>query len=794
MRWILYPLLALLASGVLAVATVAATAFLAWPQLPSLEALTDYRPRIPLRVYTADGYLISEFGKERRSVVKIKDVPDALKYAFLAAEDTRFYEHMGVDPIGLARAALANLKSGARGQGASTITMQLARNFFLTPERTYRRKFYEILLSLKIEQNLDKDQILELYLNQIFLGQRAYGVSVAAQTYFGKQLADLTLAEAAMLAGLPQAPSTSNPIVNPTSAHKRQQYVLRRMVEAGFISEAMYQQAVAEQLKTAAGHAVRALETATPVHADYVAEMARQIAVERFGDQAYELGIKVITTITRAEQEAAYDALRKGVMEYDRRHGYRGPERFIVLPDDATKDEVIADAITEAGDSGDLLAAVVLRVSPSAVSVSRHGQIIRIEGAGLKFAASMIGDKAPQPRRIRPGAVVRIRNNGDKGWELTQIPEVQSALLSIDAQNGAVRALVGGFDFNRHKFNHATDARRQPGSSFKPFIYSASLEKGMAPGMLLADEPLIYPTDITGSNTWSPHNYDGKFDGWMTMRDALARSKNVVAVKVLEQITPSYVQDYVGRFGFDSARHPPYLTMALGAGSVTPWEMATAYAVFANGGYRIRPHVIKEIRDANDRLIIQTDPPLANDSAPKVIDPRNAWIMNSMLQDVTSRGTAGRARALNRKDIAGKTGTTNDYIDAWFCGYNPDIVAVVWTGFSDPRNMGRGETGGTASLPTWINYMRSALADLPEHHLPRPPGIKSAPVADDSGRQDFHYAENNPPEPPEDYLLDPFLLPGAIGDRNLSLPLPPAFPVLQHPAPVEERILPPLVP
>ncbi|GHU01354.1 penicillin-binding protein 1A [Betaproteobacteria bacterium] len=798
MRWVFYPLVALAALAALTMATAAAIAFLAWPKLPSLEALTDYQPRIPLRVYTADGYLISEFGEERRSLVKIQEVPETLRQAILAAEDEHFYAHMGVDPVGLTRAALANFRSGGHSQGASTITMQVARNFFLTREKSYNRKLYEILLSFKIEQNLSKDQIFELYINQIFLGQRAYGFAVAAQTYFGKQLGELTLAEAAMLAGLPQAPSKINPITNPARAQQRQRYVLRRMVEAGFINDALYQQALTEPLTTTGGSAARAPEITNPVHADYVAEMARQIAVDKFGDQAYELGITIITTIHRDEQEAAYEALRRGVMDYDRRHGYRGPERFITLPDDATRDEVIADTIAEVGDFGDLYAAVVLnvRTAPPAVEVYRNGQTIRISGDGLKFATPMLSETAPQTRRIRRGAVVRIRNDGDKGWALTQLPDVQSALLSIDAQNGEVRALVGGFDFNLNKFNHVTQAQRQPGSSFKPFIYSASLEKGLAPGLLLPDEPLTYPAGVTGSKTWSPHNSDGKFDGWMTMRDALAKSKNVVAVRVLERITPAYVQDYIGRFGFDSASHPPYLTMALGAGSVTPWEMATAYAVFANGGYRITPYVIKEIRDNTDQVIARADPPFAGESAPRVIDPRNAWIMNTMLQDVTRRGTAARSRVLNRSDIAGKTGTTNDYVDAWFCGYTPDIVAVVWTGFSRPHNMGRGETGSSASLPTWINYMRPTLNGLPERALPRPPGIKSAPVADESGRQDFYYAENEPPELPEDYVLDPFLLPGAAGDHRDAPqpPLPPALPAPLTPAPVEERILPPLRP
>ena len=797
MRWVLYPVAALVALTTLGLATLAAISILAWPNLPSLEALTDYRPRIPLRVYTADGHLISEFGEERRNVVNIDDVPVQLKQAILAAEDERFYEHPGIDLLGIARAALANLSSGGRGQGASTITMQVARNFFLSREKTYNRKLYEILLALKIERNLSKDKILELYINQIFLGQRAYGFSAAARAYFGKPLESITLAEAAMLAGLPKAPSAFNPIVNPARATVRQRYVLRRMVEAGFIDNAAYQTALAEPLRTQSARTVSGSRS-NLVRGDYVAEMARQIAVEQFGEDAYQLGIRITTTIRRDDQEAAYAALRKGVMDYDRRHGYRGPERFMELPQGRIDEEALEEALSEAGDFDDLLAAVVLEASTREVKVFRRGETLTLSGDGIKFATPMLNDKAPQARRIRRGAVVRIRDNGEKGWELVQLPEVQAALLSIDAHTGAVRALVGGFDFNRNKFNHVTQAQRQPGSSFKPFIYSAGLERGYSPGTLVDDTPLYFPAGVTGSQAWEPKNYDGKFDGQMTLRDALARSKNMVSIRLLDNITPAYAQDYIGRFGFDTARHPPYLTMALGAGSVTPWEMATGYAAFANGGYRIDPYVVKEIHDGNGKLIARIDPPVAGESAPRVIDPRNAWLMDSMLKDVVRRGTATRARSLNRNDLAGKTGTTNDYLDAWFCGYNPDVVAVSWMGFSQPRNMGRGETGGAAALPIWVNYMRTALKDMPENPLPRPNGIASAPVAD-GDREDFYYSENEPPalKPQQSWLEELFSnnSPALEAPEEAIPAAPPApapaprpIPAMQAPAPVVDRL------
>ncbi len=799
MRWVLYPIAALIALVILGLATLAAMALFAWPNLPALDTLTDYRPRVPLRVYTADGHLIGEFGEERRDVVRIAEVPSTLKHAILAAEDERFYEHKGIDPVGLARAALANLSSGGRGQGASTITMQVARNFFLSREKTYNRKLYEILLSLKIEQNLSKDQILELYINQIFLGQRAYGFAAAARAYYGKTLEQLSLPESAMLAGLPKAPSAFNPIVNPARAAVRQQYVLRRMLEAGFIDNAQYEEALTfatprqSQRDTAAARKVQ--DIAVP--GDYVAEMARQIAVEQFGERAYELGIRIVTTVTRADQEAAYAALRRGVIDYDRRHGYRGPESFADLPAGTVSDEQLDEALGEVNDHGDLLAAVVLKASTKEVVAYRRGQEIRITGKGLGFVAPMLAEKAPQSRRVRRGAIIRLRSTGKDAWEIAQLPEVQAALVAIDSHSGAVRALIGGFDFNRNKFNHVTQAVRQPGSSFKPFIFSAALDRNFGPGNVLDDAPLYYPAGVTGSKAWEPKNYDGRYSGPMTLRDALARSKNMVSIRLLEQITPEYARDYLSRFGFDPAQNPPYLTMALGAGAATPWQMAAGFAVFANGGYRIEPYVVKEIYDGSGRLIARTDPPVAGESAPRVIDARNAWLMDSMMRDVVQRGTATRARVLKRNDLAGKTGTTNDYVDAWFCGYNPDLVTVSWVGHSQPRNLGKGETGGAAALPIWINYMKVALEGVPEVERPRPDGLKL--VQNGLGtRQDYHYAEYQPPSPPPipDWLQEMFAndsSPAMEAETEAIPPAPiagppPLPPPAQAPAPVEDRM------
>ena len=780
MRGVFYSLAGLVVLMVVGLVTLTAVSIVIWPTLPGLDSLTDYRPRVPLRVYTADDFLISEIGEERRAVVKIENVPESLKKALLAAEDLQFYEHMGIDLSGVVRAALANLRG--KKQGASTITMQVARNFFLTRDQTLTRKLHEMLLSLKIEHNLSKDQILERYINQIYLGQRAYGFEVAAQTYFGKTLGELSLAEIAMLAGLPKGPSSLNPIVNPKGAKRRQGYVLGRMRAVGFIDEAAYQAAMEEPLQTATGSAARDPSVLSPVHAEYVAEMARLIAVEKYGDQATQIGLKVYTTITRAEQEAAYDALRQGVMDYDRRHGYRGPEKYLTLPSGKLDDEKIDEELVRAReddeklrDLGDLLLAVVIDASPQAVTVYRNGEFIKITGNGLGFAGPMLKANAPQTRQVRRGALVRIRNGGgNKGWELTQVPDVDAALVSIDSSTGAVRALVGGFDFNRSQFNNVTMARRQPGSSFKPFIYSASLDKKLPPGTLLEDKPLYFPAGLAGREPWAPKNFDEKFDGMMTMRDALVRSKNIPAIRVLEKITPAYAQSHIAKFGFDVSNHPTYLTMALGAGVVSPWEMAAAYAMFANSGYRVTPFVVREIRDANDNTLAHFATRAAGEGEPRAIGERNAWVMDSMLKDVVRRGTGSRARVLNRQDIAGKSGTTNDYVDAWFCGYHPTVAVVAWIGFPKPRNMGRGETGGTAALPMWVNYMRTALADVPDTFLPRPPNICEA-FAGEGTYKDYYYCEDPPPElydPLIDMLNDPPPNAKKKGDFAPTAPVP----------------------
>ncbi|MGE5491348.1 MAG: penicillin-binding protein 1A [Actinomycetota bacterium] len=733
LRLIAYPLLVI--AGLIAIGVALALIVLAltYPNLPSLEVLTDYRPKIPLRVYTADGHLIGEFGEERRAVVAINDVPAVMKQAILAAEDERFYQHGGVDTLGIMRAAAVNLVGGGKKQGASTITQQVARNFFLSGEKTYTRKLYEVLLSFKIENNLSKDQILELYINQIYLGQRAYGFAAASQIYFGKPLKDISVAEAAMLAGLPKAPSAYNPVVNPKRAKIRQQYVLRRMRELDFINNQQFEAAGKEVL------VVKRELSDYPVHAEYVAEMARQIAAERFPEDVYSRGLKVYTTIRKEEQEAAYNSLRKGVMDYDRRHGYRGAEAYIDMTDiTSDQDEKIDEALHEVAEAGDLIPALVLAADAKQIrAYKRGGDVIALSGDAIKFAARMLDDKAPPNKKLRRGAIIRVQKDDKGQWQVAQLPEVESAFIGVDPKDGAIRALVGGFDFNRNKFNHVTQAWRQPGSSFKPFIYSASLEKGFSPNSVIADEPIVISASQTGSQAWEPHNYDGKYEGPMKMRTALAKSKNMVSIRILQAIGTQYAQDYATRFGFDADKHPPYLTMALGAGSVTPWQMVTAYSVFANGGYRIQPYVVKDIRDEKGQVLAQSAQVQAGDEAIRVIDPRNAFLMDSMLRDVAIYGTAAKASVvLKRQDLAGKTGTTNEYVDAWFCGYQATVTGCAWIGFDQPKKLGDKETGGVAALPIWIGYMSRALKDVPITLPEVPTGLVAA-----SGGG-YVYAEN----------------------------------------------------
>ncbi len=754
-RWVTYPLL-LVVVGIFATALLFAfTAVMVWPTLPSLEVLTDYRPKVPLRVYSAEGKLIGEFGEERRAVVSMQQVPKTMVDAILAAEDERYYQHKGVDYIGLARAALANFTLTGPRQGASTITMQVARNFFLSREKTLTRKFNEMLLAFKIESSLSKSQILELYINQIYLGQRAYGFASAAHIYYGKTLAQLTLSETAMLAGLPKAPSSFNPVANPARAKLRQQYVLRRMREMGAISAA--QQSEADQQPVTVKNELNEFST----RAEYVAEMVRRAMYERYQEGAYALGLKVYTTILVDHQTAAYAALRRGVLEYDRRHGYRGPEAYAEVLTGATE-EALEEALQEHADSDDIRAAIVLEASPKRVKAYRRGgEWIDIsDAAGLKFVAEALSDKASPNVRIRRGAIIRVQPDEKKRWFITQLPAVESTLVAADPKDGAIRALVGGFDFNRTQYNHATQALRQPGSSFKPFIYSAALEKGFTPSTIINDEPLQFSATQTGGQAWAPKNYDGTYDGPIPMRNALMRSKNLVSIRILQSIGTHYAQDYITKFGFDAKLHPPYLTMALGAGNVTPMQMVAGYSVFANGGYRVKPYFIQRIEDGRGTVLFEEKPARANVNAERAIDARNAYIMTSMMRDVVRGGTAASAMKLGRGDLGGKTGTTNDFLDAWFAGYNAGLVGVVWGVFDQPQTLGRNETGGGVALPIWINYMGAVLKGVPEQPLEAPQGVLG--VGSEVYYQEFAPRPN--PEPAGDSPAGAQPSPSAIPD------------------------------
>jgi len=788
LRFIAFPLA--VASGLLAAAflILALLVVLAYPNLPELNALTAYQPKVPLRIYTAEGVLIGEFGEERRAVVSIADVPAQLKQAIIAAEDERFYQHPGIDYIGVLRAAYANLVAGGKRQGASTITMQVARNFFLSSEKTLTRKLYEALLAFKIEHSLTKEQILELYVNQIYLGQRAYGFGAASQIYFGKALEQLSLGEIAMLAGLPKAPSLYNPIANPQRAKQRQQYVLRRMTELGHITSAQFDEALKAPLRA------RREVTEYSLHAEYAAEMVRQALAEHYPEDVYTRGFRVYTTLRQVDQETAYEGLRKGVLEYDRRAGYRGPEGFSELRPNAGEDEY-DDALVDHPDSDDLLAAVVLSAEPKQVEVAlRTAEKIVITGEGLRFAARSLDPKAATQKRIRRGSIIRVQREG-KNWQIAQMPEVEAAFISLDPQDGAIRSLVGGFDFSRAKFNHVTQAWRQPGSSFKPFIYSAALEKGFTPATVVPDEPVVLEAEETGSQRWEPKNYDGKFEGPMRLRTALAKSKNMVSIRVLDAIGAKYAQDYVTRFGFDAERHPPYLTMALGAGSVTAWQMARAYSVFANGGYMVQPYFIHKIVDDRGNVLALAEPRRAGDESLRVIDPRNAFIMDNMMQDVTRLGTAARAARLGRSDLAGKTGTTNEFVDAWFAGYQPSLVGISWVGFDQPKTLGKNQTGGVVALPIWLSYMERVLKEVPEMPREMPPGIvvlPTGPYPTAAGENrvvnEFFFREAvpppevlHPPLPVEAPTPAPGSPPAA---SNPAQPVPPPSAPVQPPAPI----------
>ena len=704
-------------AGVVATLMVLATALaVAYPNLPDISELADYRPKLPLRVFSADGVMIGEFGEERRNMTPIADIPQVMKDAVLAIEDARFYSHGGVDYTGMVRAVLANF-SRARGQGASTITMQVARNVYLSNERTYTRKIYEILLTFKLEHMLSKDQILEIYMNQIFLGNRAYGFSAASDAYFGKPLKDITIAQAAMLAGLPKAPSAYNPIVNPVRARSRQLYIIERMQANGFITEAQTIAAKAEDIKVKTG------PDGTRVHAEYVAETVRQLIYAQYGDEAYTRGLNVFTTLRAPEQQAAYRALRKGIMDFERRQAYRGPEKFIDLPKAGQElEDELDQAFVDFPDNDDIVAAVVMEASSKKIVAMRpNNEAIEITGDGLRAAQSGLSDKAAPNIKIRRGALIRVARTPKNTWEITQLPEVEGAFVALDPRTGSIRALVGGFDYEKNKFNHVTQAWRQPGSSFKPFIYSAALEKGFTPATVINDAPLFFDAGVTGGQPWEPKNYDGTFDGPMTMRRGLAKSKNMISIRILQAVGAQNAQDWITRFGFDAEKHPAYLTMALGAGSVTPMQMASGYSVFANGGHRINPWMIAKITDQKGKVLTEFTPPVLDESL-RSIDARNAFVMTSLLGEVTRSGTAAKASGeLKRYDIYGKTGTTNDSIDAWFAGFQKTVTAVSWIGYDTPRKLGDKETGGGLSLPVWISYMQTALKGVPVSEQAAPP-------------------------------------------------------------------------
>ena len=743
-KWWHYLILAAVVAGLSVTALIAIAAALIYPALPDLDALTDYQPKLPLRVYSEEGALIAEFGEERRAYVKIENVPKNMKDAVLAIEDRRFYQHGGIDAKGVLR-AIKNNVTGRAHEGASTITMQVAKNFFTSPNgrRNIVTKVNEALLAVKIEHNLSKDQILELYINQIYLGQRSYGFAAASQMYYGKPLNKLNLAEAALLAGLPKAPSNYNPFINPKRAIKRQHEVLRDMQRFGFISEKVYKNALKQPLR------FKASKQSRDVSAEYVAEIVREQLYAQYQDDIYSSGIKVYTTIHKASQEAANAAVREGVMDYDLRHGYRGPEKTLDLAALLAEDEnALASALDDLDTVNGFEPALITAISAKAVQVqSKSGEVLTISGSGLAFVDKMLHDKDPAKRRLKQGAVVRIVKQGS-AWRIAQLPQVEAALVALDPENGAIRALVGGFDFNQNKYNHVTQASRQPGSSFKPFIYSAALEKGYTPATVMEDAPLNFAANETGNKAWSPQNYENTFEGAMSLRKALAHSVNTVAIRLLHEIGPRYAQNYVTRFGFAADDHPPYLTMALGAGSTTPMQMAGAYAVFANGGYRVKPNLITKIVDHNGKVLVSNKFTQAGNGAPRVIDARNAFIMNSMLQSVIENGTAMRALNLGRSDLAGKTGTTNEHIDAWFAGYSPRQVAVAWIGFDKPRPMGSGETGAGAALPMWIRYMAGALRGVPEEAMWMPDGVDAVSVhADNADRVEYFYHENLPNAP-----------------------------------------------
>ena len=753
------------------------------PKLPSIDGLSEVQLQIPLRIYSSEGALMGEFGEKRRTPKRLDEIPLRMRQAFLSAEDDRFFDHPGVDYQGILRAVMNLIKTGQRGQGGSTITMQLARNFYLSSEKTYLRKLNEILLALKIERELSKEKILELYLNKIYLGTRAYGVAAAAQVYYGVSLDELELAQIAMIAGLPKAPSTYNPIVNPERATIRRNYVLSRMLQLGYITKEEY-----EAEKAAPVTAVRH-RSDIALRAPYVNEMVRREIVKQFGTEAYSRGLRVYTTLKNRLQTAANDSIWNGLVNYDSRHGYRGVVRHEAI--DNLGDEALAAILDNDENYGRFRPALVLSVDDSAVTADKadkkadeaaavskpaatvmlkNGEKVSLPWSGIRWArqyvsVNRIGKELKTVSEvIKPGDVIWVEARGFSGWRLAQIPEVQGALVSIDPNSGAIQALTGGLDFQHSKFNRATQAKRQAGSGFKPVIYSAALAKSYTPATLINDAPVVFE-DAALEGSWRPENYSGKFYGPTRLRKALYTSRNLVSIRILRSIGVKYAVSFAKNFGFQGSELPHDLSLALGSCEIRPIQMSRAYAVFANGGYLIEPYVIERIEDSNGDVLFEADPavactacvlaqnrwsstPPSGDAeelaeedtlaglpkqAARTLEPRLAFQMNSILQDVVLRGTGRRALALGRKDLAGKTGTTNDQRDAWFNGYNPDLVTTVWVGFDQLKPLGNRETASRAALPLWIDFMRVALQGKPEKQLPRPEGLVTVKINADTG-------------------------------------------------------------
>ncbi|WP_111639753.1 penicillin-binding protein 1A [Marinomonas shanghaiensis] len=758
-------------------------------RIPTVEELKDIELRIPLRIYTADNLLIGEFGEQRRTPISYAEIPPDLEHAILAAEDTNFYHHPGVDILGLGRAVMQLITTGQIQGGGSTITMQVARNYFLSFEQTFTRKFTEIFISLKMERELSKHDILELYVNKIYLGNRAYGFEAAAQVYYGKNLSELDLAQLAMIAGLPKAPSRFNPVVNPSRALIRRNWILQRMLSLGMVDKDAYQNAVESPI-TAKNYGVM-----PDIEAGYIAEMVRSELYNTFGDDLYSTGMTVYTTIDSKRQKAANEAIFNGVLDYDMRHGYRGSieKRADLINAPLAEQE---KALQDLGRFKNWQTALVLSTTNTTADVRlANGQRTTLQWDAIKWARSYINEDAqgPYPSKVAdvlvPGDIIRLRPDNKLEWLLAQKPSIQSALISLNSKDGAIQALVGGFNFFENKFNRVTQSKRQPGSNFKPFIYASAIDRGYTAASIINDAPVVF-NDRNLETAWRPTNDGGKFYGPTRLREALYRSQNIVSVRLLEELGIRPTLNYLSKFGFDPDDLPYNLSLSLGSANLSPLQIAKGYAVFSNGGYQVQPYLINKVIDRNDNVLFQATPatvcvtctPLEKTTdnepqmglfntpegivslpmAPQVIDPEVNYIVYDMMRDVIKLGTGRRARVLERDDLAGKTGTTNDVRDAWFSGFNGELVTSVWSGFDNSSPLGRGEWGGSVSLPAWIDYMRDALQGTPLSFVNKPSSLVTVRIDPNTGERALPGQSNA--------IFEIFRKDHVPPQRNLNLP------------------------